>query len=250
MRYTKVLILLAVFLLSTTHLKAQCIWLTSGNGTDAQAVCVNSPIINITYHLTAEITGASASGLPTGVTGAYSPNLFTISGTPLVTGGFSYTVTTTGICLSGTGTATGKITASDIPAAPTGNALQSFCKIDNPTVADLTATGTGIKWYQSSTGGTALVATASIATGNYYASQTVNGCESTARLQVGVIVNDPLPPTGPSTQSFCTINNPTVANLAAIGSGIKWYTTPTGGTALSPSTAIVERNLLCKPDNQ
>lgn len=241
MRYLKVFFLFSVFLLSTNQLKAQCIWLTSGNGTDAQAVCINSPIVDITYYLTPGITGASASDLPAGVSGVYSPNLFTISGTPLVTGEFNYTVTTTGICFIGPSTATGKITASDIPAVPTGNALQSFCKIDGPTVADLTATGTGIQWYQSSTGGTALETTASLTTGNYYASQTVNGCESTLRLPVSVIVNDPIQPTGPSTQPFCAINNPTVANLVAIGTGIKWYLTLTGGTALASSTALSTR---------
>ena len=135
------------------------------------------------------------------------------------------------------------------PAAPTGSAAQSFCTIDNPTVANLTATGTAIKWYSAATGGTALVTTTALATGNYYASQTVGTCESALRFAVAVTVNNPAAPTGSATQSFCAIDNPTVANLTATGTAIKWYSAATGGTALVTTTALATGNLLCKPDS-
>jgi len=62
-----------------------------------------------------------------------------------------------------------------------------------PTVADLVASGTGtIKWYSTATGGTALAtSTQLIHNTHYYASQTVNGVESTARLDVYVTMSNP-----------------------------------------------------------
>ena len=71
---------------------------------------------------------------------------------------------------------------------PTGSTSQTLCS--GSTVANLTATGTNIKWYATSTGGTALAATTALVNGTtYYASQTVNGCESTTRLAVTVSLN-------------------------------------------------------------
>jgi hypothetical protein len=104
-------------------------------------------------------------------------------------------------------------------------------------VANLTATGTGIQWYSTPTGGTALSGTTALTTGTtYYASQTLSSCESATRLAVTATITAPAAPTGPAAQAFC--NSGTVANLTATGTGIQWYATPTGGTALSGTTAL------------
>jgi hypothetical protein len=83
--------------------------LTSATGTDAQTVCINTPITNITYATTGA-TGATVTGLPAGVTGVWAANVVTISGTPTAAGTFNYTVTLTGGC--STVTATGTITVT------------------------------------------------------------------------------------------------------------------------------------------
>jgi hypothetical protein len=63
-----------------------------------------------------------------------------------------------------------------------------------PTVADLVATGTGIKWYLTSSGGTALATSVQLTDNtHYWASQTVNGVESTTRLDVLVTMSNPAP---------------------------------------------------------
>jgi len=104
------------------------------------------------------------------------------------------------------------------PAAPTGNATQSFCASDNPTIASLLATGTAIQWYAAATGGAPLApATALVNATTYYASQTIAGCESNNRLAVAVIVSNPATPTGNATQTFCASTNPTIASLLATG---------------------------------
>jgi hypothetical protein len=81
------------------------IMLTSAPGTDNQTVCVNTAITPITYSTTGA-TGATFSGLPAGVTLTFSGGYITISGTPTVTGTFTYTVTLTGGCGSVAATGT------------------------------------------------------------------------------------------------------------------------------------------------
>lgn len=79
------------------------------------------------------------------------------------------------------------------PQAPTGLSSQSFCT--NATISDLVATGSGIQWYSSSSGGTPLGAQTQLTSGtSYYASQTVT-CASLSRLQVTVTINQPIDPT-------------------------------------------------------
>ncbi|KGO84575.1 hypothetical protein Q765_20840, partial [Flavobacterium rivuli WB 3.3-2 = DSM 21788] len=111
-------------------------------------------------------------------------------------------------------------------------AAQAFC--NSATVANLTATGTSVQWYTAATGGTALASTASLSTGTYYASQTLNNCEG-VRTAVSVTINITAAPIA-SAQTFC--NSATVANLTATGTGLQWYADATGGTALAATTSL------------
>jgi hypothetical protein len=123
----------------------------------------------------------------------------------------------------------------NVTDAPTASA-QSFC--NTGTVADLMAmgaTGSTIQWYAAAMGGTALAGTAVLASGDYYASQSIDGCESTRTL-VEVTVNVIATPTGTAIQDFTT--GQTLANFTAVGQNIIWYSAATGGTVL-PSTTIL-----------
>lgn len=125
-------------------------------------------------------------------------------------------------------------------AAPTGAASQTFCSYNNPTVADLAATGTAVKWYDAVTGGNLLASTTALVSGNvYYASQTVD-CESFARLAVTATINTPTIPTGSANQTFCAASSPTLASLAVTGTGLVWYDASTAGNALPSSTVLTE----------
>ena len=148
----------------------------------------------------------------------------------------TYSVQLTASNLSGSASTTTTVAVVGLPSAPTGNASQSFC--NSGTVASLAATGAGIQWYATSTGGSALSASTALTNGStYYASQTLSSCESTTRLAVTATVNAPAAPTGNASQSFC--NSGTVASLSATGVGIQWYATPIGGTALLPSAPLI-----------
>ena len=74
------------------------------------------------------VTDAVATGLPAGVTGVFTPRLFTISGTPTVAGNYPYRVTTTGICTSPT-FADGNITVNPmpVPSLVSSDADNIFC---------------------------------------------------------------------------------------------------------------------------
>jgi hypothetical protein len=96
------------------------ITLSSAAGTNAQTLCNNTSITNITY-TTSGATGATFSGLPTGVSGVWSSNVATISGTPTVAGSYSYSITLTGGC--GNVTASGTIIIKENSGISNFNAI-------------------------------------------------------------------------------------------------------------------------------
>ena len=128
----------------------------------------------------------------------------------------------------------GIVTGTMSPAPLSVTSPQVLCT--GSTVANLTATGTTIKWYNIATGGTALVSTTVLATGTYYVTQTTGTCES-PRTAVTVTVNTTAVPTATSPQAFNS--GATVANLAATGTALQWYTASTGGAALVSTTPLV-----------
>jgi subtilisin-like proprotein convertase family protein len=109
------------------------ITLSSGPDSDDQNVCINTAMVNITYSTTGA-TGAIIIGLPDGITGGFSGNTVTISGTPTqpTTGPVIYTINLTGGC--------GNINASgQINVIPDNTiVLSSAAGTDAQTVCALT----------------------------------------------------------------------------------------------------------------
>lgn len=124
------------------------------------------------------------------------------------------------------------------PVAPTV-LNQQFCKSVNPTIANLIATGTDIKWYSDNTSTTPLSTTTALSNGQYYASQTINVCES-PRMAITVTIQSTASPTAAASQSFCADINPTIANLAITGTDIKIYNAASGGNLLVTTTPLVD----------
>jgi gliding motility-associated-like protein len=159
-----------------------------------------------------------------------------------MTVGTLYTVTSSNTTCTSLASSIFNITAMlPTPVAPTTTA-RLHCQ--NTTVTVLTAVGANIKWYTSATGGTAIpaptpaTATAGIIT--YYASQTVNGCESPRAALAVTIIATPAKPEVISPVNYCP-GDPSMPLIATTGINLKWYTTATGGvgstTAITPSTA-------------
>jgi hypothetical protein len=102
-----------------------------------------------------------------------------------------------------------------------------------PTVANLVATGTDLKWYISESSETALVSTTVLSTGTYYVSQTIDSRES-IRIPVVVTVTFIIP----TSLTFC--KGAKVSD--ALGtSTMKFYASATKGSALAPTITLATK---------
>jgi gliding motility-associated-like protein/uncharacterized repeat protein (TIGR01451 family) len=166
------------------------------------------------------------------------------SNTPLVNGATYYGALLDPVsgCTSGVRLAI-TVTVGNAPTPTTLDTTQDFCLINNPTVANIQVNETGVTWYTAMTGGTIVPGTTALTSGTtYYASLTdaTTGCISAVRLAVTVTVgNAPTPTTLDTTQDFCVVNAPTVANIQTNETGVTWYTAATGGTVVPAATALV-----------
>ena len=124
------------------------------------------------------------------------------------------------------------VTVNPSPVAPTVNpATFNYCTGQTATV--LSATGFNILWYTTATGGTgsSTAPTPSTATAgitSYYATQTINSCESPTRAVITVNVTAvPVAPSVTSPLVLCQ-GSPSV-QLTATGTNLLWYNTASGG---------------------
>ncbi|MFD0837166.1 gliding motility-associated C-terminal domain-containing protein [Mariniflexile aquimaris] len=146
--------------------------------------CIASITTGQTYNLFDLLTGEDQAGVwsDDDASGALSGNSVNLDGLASGTYNFTYDVDAIGSCDDVLVTVT--IVINDT-AAPTAPATQEFC--DSATIANLSATGTTIQWYDNATGGTALLGTTALIDGeDYFASQTdaATGCESSVRTSV------------------------------------------------------------------
>ena len=218
----------------TITVKRNTITLSAAAGTDSQTVCLNSAITNITFATTGA-TGATISGLPADVTGSWSGNVYTISGSPSLIGTYNYTITLTGGCDIITKSGVIKVN----PASNVGTASAASSSICPGGSASLTLTDfTGNLVWQQSTNGTtwtdvttgtginSLTYTTQALNTNYsYRAKAINGNCSAENSNVVSI--DILPtPTAPVISStnvtkFC--NGDSVKLSSNIATGLVWY---------------------------
>ncbi|WP_286971322.1 hypothetical protein, partial [Flavobacterium sp. UBA4854] len=142
-----------------------------------------------------------------------------------------------------------RVTVNSKSSAPIAVASQSFCAEDNSTVNNLQATGTSLKWYNVSSGGTALLLSQPLTNGDYYVSQTANSCGESARTKVTVTINTrPSAPTV-SSQAFCANDNKKVSDLTPSGAAYKWYSAATGGSLYSGTETLSSGNYYVSQTN-
>jgi len=116
------------------------ITLSSAPGSDTlQTPCINTAITDITYN-TSGATGATFTGLPTGVSGVYSGGVITISGAPTVEGTFDFIIELTGGCSL---TDTGRITVIPDNTISTPSGSLSVCVNTSVDVSYTTSGATG-----------------------------------------------------------------------------------------------------------
>jgi large repetitive protein len=134
------------------------------------------------------------------------------------------------------------------PPAPTVTAAVALCQ--GATATQLTATGTNLLWYTTATSGTGSTtaptpSTVSTGVTMYYVSQTIGGCES-PRALITVTVNPVLGLPGVTTPvTYC--QGATAVPLSVIGTGILWFTSPTGGTGTATAPTPPTTNVGTTP---
>jgi len=110
-------------------------WVTS-SGSPNPLVCLQGSLVPIRFATTGAIS-ASVLGLPTGLTGVWANDTFTISGSPTMPGSYPYTVSLVGVCSAGTVTANGVITVQSVfPSAPNLiSSTSNLCPGDTVTLS-------------------------------------------------------------------------------------------------------------------
>ncbi|WP_276131958.1 gliding motility-associated C-terminal domain-containing protein [Polluticoccus soli] len=133
------------------------------------------------------------------------------------------------------------VVINPLPVAPT---VANITHCQDIAAPPLTATGSGLLWYTTATGGTGSAtaitpSTSTPGTTTYWVSQTVNGCEGPRASIAVTILPKPVPPTATISYQYCQFA--TATQLTATGSSLKWYTAAIGGTgnvtAPTPTTA-------------
>jgi gliding motility-associated-like protein len=266
--------------------------LISAPATTSQTVCINTSITTINY-----IVGGSASGaaitsgaLPAGVNGTYTGGGFTITGTPTVSGSFSYTVTTSGACspqsLSGTITVTpaATLTLSSAPATTS----QTVCS--NTAIASITYANGGSATGASITtgtlpagvngtyaGGVYTITGTPTASGVFNYTVTTSGGCSSQSLSGTITVNAPVTPTFAALPPICSgTTAPTLSTsstdappitgtwspstVSNVNTGVYTFTPTSGQCALSttlsqtvnPTPVLVIQNpdAVCSPNTE
>ena len=128
--------------------------LSSPSGSDAQVICYNGSIKNITYNTSGvPDAGIAVTGLPAGVSATINNGVVTITGTPTQPGSFTYTVKAVGSCVAAS--KSGTITID--PLVNTGTSFTAVstnsCSVPTGTLTLNGSSGTITGWESSTDGG-------------------------------------------------------------------------------------------------
>ncbi|WP_318350657.1 Ig-like domain-containing protein [Aquipluma nitroreducens] len=219
--------------------------LTSNTGTDAQTVCINTLITSITYAVGGGASGATVTGLPSGVTSSFNAGIVTISGSPGANS--TYRITTSGtISPCAEASITGSITVNPLPSVSSATVSPSSVCGAGQVTFSATASSGSIKWYDALTGGNEIsVLNPTISSNTTYYAEAISpqGCISAARTGVTATVKA-LPTVSSATvspSSVCGAAQVTFSATASSGS-IKWYDALTGGNEISLLNPTISSN--------
>ena len=220
---------------------------TTGGAVSASGYCVGGQI-NVAFTPTGFAAGTSysvqlsdAAGVfpttPNAIgSGTASPITATLAPATLVSG-TSYKVRVVAGAVNSAASAVFQVTNTPAPTVTTST--YSYCQ--NAAATPITATGTGILWYNAATAGSSLGGptytppTTTIGSTTVYAEQTVSGCPSQTRTPVSITITaaPPAPVVTPASYAYC--QNATATTIT--GTGFKWYAAATGGAALNGGSA-------------
>ena len=145
-----------------------------------------------------------------------------------------------GIGCSSNATTVVLIPFTNFTPLPSVTSPQTFCIQQNASINDIVISGSNINWYDSLTAGNLLSTSTIMIDGTtYYASQTINGCES-SRFPVIISIQNTPAPSGDVNQIFCSTANPTIGNIVLAGTALNWYASSSNTNLLPYSTPLVD----------
>ena len=213
-------------------------------------LCINTVLTNITHTTTGATGIGTATGLPTGVTSSWANNIITISGTPTISGTFTYSIPLTGGF--GSVIAIGTITVS--PASVGGTIAESatVCSGTNSTTLTLSGhTGAIISWESSTSsafdsGVTSIANTINTLTitnltaTTYYRAQLTSGSCASTNSAIGTITVSPATVGGTIAGSATVCSGTNAANLTLIGhtGAVTSWESSTSSTFASAVTSL------------
>lgn len=223
---------------STTPLTALTLTSPTSPPSDAQVVCVNTAITNITYALGGTATGATVTGLPAGITYSYNSTtkVVTISGTPTTatSGAQMYTITTTGG--SPNVSAWGTIRVNGLVSTPvfTLGSTSSRCQGAGTQVYSASATNTTGITYSINTSSSQAVIDAStgevtysaLFTGTATITATAAGCTPKNATHTVTVTSSG---TVSGTTPVCSGNNGSVTLSGTPASVVRWESSTDNG---------------------
>ncbi|CAN1509283.1 Gliding motility-associated, C-terminal domain [Flavobacteriaceae bacterium] len=235
--------------------------LSSAVATETQTTCAGTAITDITYTLGGGATGATVTGLPTGVTFLVSGTILTISGIPTASAVllFGYSITTSGNTCTPFATDSGTITVNPVPTIIATPTTETLCSLQSTGISLSSSIPTAtFSWTISSTGATGATAGSGnaisqvlTATGTvvetvvYTATSFANGCFSTP-INIPILVTPkPTAIATPSLQSICSGNAPNIVLTGTTpGTTFTWNSVTTNvNGASSGTTAIISQPL-------
>ncbi|MFT6278591.1 MAG: hypothetical protein ACJAU0_001413 [Flavobacteriales bacterium] len=119
---------------------------TASTPSSTPVSCINNPLANITHTTTGATGIGSATDLPEGLTASWSANTITISGTPIDSGTFNYSVPLTGGCgaVNATGTITVILTSATTSVTEASSTPTLCINTDLINITHTTTGATGI----------------------------------------------------------------------------------------------------------
>lgn len=202
-----------------------------------QSVCINTSLTPIVYSIGGSGTGATVTGLPSGVSGSYNSGNFTINGTPTQSGSFNYTVTTAGPC--GQNSESGTITVNKDASInlTSGNASQEVCQDEaiedivyniGENGDDATVTGLPSGITGSFSGGVYTIEGSSSEIGTHnFTIRAIGSCSDSESLNGSITISENLTPS-------VSISSSDSDNTICEGTSITFTATPVNGGS-SPS---------------
>jgi len=162
-------------------INSSTITLIPSAASSSQDTCFNSPIKDIRYFIGGTATGATLTGLPTGLTSEYSIGIVKIGGVATQSGTFTYTVNSSGGCSAAP--LTGTITIrSAIPAPIVSGDTTNCSELAIGAMRASVNVGGTLSWSDDATfssdlgTGATLIPSSVLGSTLYYVRENLNGC--------------------------------------------------------------------------